>query len=357
MRSLLLGTLLTLVFAAPQCASAFPADFDGDGKTDPTVWRPSTGVWYVYPSSGACPSQMTSTGYGGCYIQWGLPGDKPITGDFDIDGKADFSVWRPSNQNWYIRYSSFNGSVNFQFPTGNSSSNDIPDEADLNGDSRSDIIHFRRAASGAVHTFFYRVFAGGVITETQLNAAIDSVANIDATYGFRAASTNYINYIGGAVGDDEMAVMYKWISGGVRYARYCFRTYGPSPTGACDTMPSPASSSLSQLVSGDFGGNTSAGAKFGDLVDWYPVNGIWNVYRPSGTGASSTSWGNSGDIPLGADYTGDEENDYAVFRPNYNASGYSRWFFQLASCQSYMTPTGFGGCYLNWGLPGDEPVV
>jgi hypothetical protein len=43
-------------------------------------------------------------------LNWGAGDDKPVTGDFDGDGKADFAVYRPSTAVWYVRNSS-NGSL------------------------------------------------------------------------------------------------------------------------------------------------------------------------------------------------------------------------------------------------------
>jgi hypothetical protein len=69
-------------------------DFDGDGKSEITVYRPSTGGWY---------DLLSGTNYTtyGTYL-WGLTGDLPVRGDFDGDGKADIAVYRPSDSGWSI---------------------------------------------------------------------------------------------------------------------------------------------------------------------------------------------------------------------------------------------------------------
>jgi hypothetical protein len=102
-------------------------DFDGDGKTDATVFRPSDATWYILQSSN---SQHR-------YEQWGLGSDKFVPADYDGDAKTDLAVFRDGT--WYIRQSSNNQPRFENFGLGS----DALVPADYDGDGRSDIAVFR----------------------------------------------------------------------------------------------------------------------------------------------------------------------------------------------------------------------
>ncbi|HEX8247350.1 MAG TPA: FG-GAP-like repeat-containing protein [Pyrinomonadaceae bacterium] len=65
-------------------------DFDGDNKSDISVFRPADGVWYL---------NQSQAGFNA--LQFGIASDKIAPADYDGDGKADLAVFRPSNGSWY----------------------------------------------------------------------------------------------------------------------------------------------------------------------------------------------------------------------------------------------------------------
>ena len=128
MKKLLLSLLFIQIFSFLNFANAqsrppIQFDYDGDGRGDLSVFRPSNGVWYI-----------ESFYLGSQAIQFGMNGDKPVPADYDADGATNIAVFRPSNNSWYIRNRS--GEF-FDLPFG--LPGDIPVPADYDGDRRAEI--------------------------------------------------------------------------------------------------------------------------------------------------------------------------------------------------------------------------
>ena len=84
-------------------------DFDGDGKADYTAVRIGSAgaplVWFILQSSNG---QARFVPFG---VSSGTSGDAPAPGDYDGDGRTDISIWRPGTQSVYWTLGSFANNV------------------------------------------------------------------------------------------------------------------------------------------------------------------------------------------------------------------------------------------------------
>jgi hypothetical protein len=152
--------------------NATVADFDGDGRTDVSVFRPGSGIWYINQSAnnafraeqfGISTDRITPGDYDGdgktdvavfrngtwfvnksqsntfSGISFGAASDTPVAGDYDGDGKTDYAVFRPSNGTWYVLKSSDNQLTAAQFGT----NGDLPVAGDYDADGKFDYAVFR----------------------------------------------------------------------------------------------------------------------------------------------------------------------------------------------------------------------
>ncbi len=92
------ATRCSLYSASPCGVNRTIADFNGDGQTDLTVFRPSDSTWH---------SMLSGTNEYRVQ-QFGFAGDQPVDGDFDGDGRNDIAIFRSATGDWWILRSSDN---------------------------------------------------------------------------------------------------------------------------------------------------------------------------------------------------------------------------------------------------------
>ncbi len=273
-----------------------PFDFDGDGKTDLSVFRPNgaTGSewWYLKSSNG-----------GNFATQFGTATDKLVAADYTGDGKADIAFWRPSTGEWFVLRSE--DSTFYAFPFG--ATGDVPAPADFDGDGKADAAVFRPSTST-----WYIQNSGGGTTIQAFGAAGDQP--VAADYDGDGKADIAIFRPNGTTGSEW------WI---LRSTAGLIAMQFGAPT--------------DKTVVGDYTGDGKA-----DVAFWRPSTGQWYILRSEDSSFYAFPFGSVGDIPVPGDYDGDGKTDAAVFRPSS-----STWFAQGSTA---------GTIIQQFGTTGDVPV-
>lgn len=148
------------IYGEPRAIEHHAADFDGDGTPDLSVFRPSSGDWFVANSG----SNTVSV------VHFGQDGDIPLDGDFDGDKRSDFAVFRPSTNTWFVLFSSDPGqfaAVNFGID------GDVPVPGDYSHNGRTDIAVWRPS----IGDYFIRNSVTGDVKETHWGSQGDIPIN------------------------------------------------------------------------------------------------------------------------------------------------------------------------------------
>ena len=270
-----------------------PFDFDGDGRTDISIFRPPPGEWWYLRSSAG----------GNSALQFGGSTDKITPADFTGDGKADITFWRSSTGNWFVLRSE--NSSFFAFPFG--TAGDIPVPADYDGDGHADAGVFRPS----IATWFISQSNGGGTRIFQFGLPGDKPVVADYDNDGRA-DAGIVRLNGG--------VMEWWIN-----------------RSSAGLMALEFGAATDKAVQGDYTGDGKA-----DVAIWRPSTGQWFIVRSENQTFFGFPFGTGGDMVAPGDYDGDGKFDVTVFRPS-NGS----WF---------VSRTAAGTQILQFGMTGDQTV-
>ncbi len=118
-------------------------DWNNDGKDEVGVYRPSNQSFYLdHNDNNAWDGENIDK-----YFSFGVAGDLPVTGDWNGDGKTEIGIWRPSNYNFYLDLNGSNswdsGDLSFKFGI----ADDQPIAGDWNGDNKTEIGIWRPSES------------------------------------------------------------------------------------------------------------------------------------------------------------------------------------------------------------------
>lgn len=220
-------------------------DFNTIGTSAYSVFRPSNQGWYIYPSVNP--------------IQYGASTDIAVPADYNGDGNADVAVWRPSNGGWYVYPS--------QNPTLYGTSGDIPVPGDYAGTGKAQFAVWR-PSNGNWYINGVAIVQFGTNGDIPVPGYYNGDGHVDYAV-YRPSNNKWYIY-------GQTAVL--------------FGTAGDIP------------------VPGDYTGSGKT-----QIAMFRPSNGTWYI-----NGVGSTQFGQNGDVPVPGDYSGSNMTQMATWRPSNN---------------------------------------
>jgi hemoglobin-like flavoprotein len=243
-------------------------DFEGDGRSDISVYREATGVWY----------QIRSLDNGVRQTQFGLAGDLPAHADYDGDGITDIAVHRATAGQFYVLRSKDRVVQVVRW----GQTGDRPAPADFDGDGKADYVISRQSGQNKVFWMLgslnnsVRTLQWGLDGDQFLPADFDGDRVNDLTV-YRPSNQTFYSILS------------------------LTNTYRFQKWGIPGDIPKI----------GDFDGDGKS---------------EYAIYRPAGAGAGAWwtlyttgvstvfNFGLAGDRPVPSDYDGDGKTDFAIYR-------------------------------------------
>ncbi len=248
-------------------------DYDNDRKADVSVFRPSNLNWYL---------QQSTNGF--FQLQFGSSGDTMAPADYDGDGKTDIAIYRPSSGQWWIRKSSDSSVIAYQF----GAASDLTVQGDYTGDGKADVA-FWRPSTG--EWFILRS---------------EDLSFYAAPFG----TSGDIPAPGDYDGDGKFDLAVFRPSTATWYIQQSTAGTLITQFGATGDKVTPA----------DYDGDGKT-----DIAVWRPSTGVWYIRNSSGGPLTVLGYGQTNDVPVPADYDGDGKASIAVWRPSNG-----RWYINNA---------------------------